>query len=150
CWQLFPANAQQIDALAARDLYHRHSIFLCDICNRAELLRCGHATIDPWNNTESSVFLNVRVNSVVDEPCVAFIDVVFSPDSSQQRCQTDFAFRIFVTVGESSEHSGDAAKPEFFYFDDEIRFCERNTGDVVMNGRIFDCAFTYGFEDLLY
>ena len=87
-------HAQQIDALAAGNLHHRHVVFFCDVGDSAQFVRRSDAATNARNHGERSVFLNIRVDAVVDEARRAVFLVIAAPQHVQhvaQRGLADFA-----------------------------------------------------------
>jgi hypothetical protein len=65
--QVFFLYAEQVDALAARDLDGRHGVLFGDVGDRAQLLRRRHAAPDARHYGISTVALDVAVRALVDE-----------------------------------------------------------------------------------
>ena len=93
----FP-DAQQIDALAAGDLHHRHVILVGDVGDAAELVGRRDAAADPRNDRERTVLLNVGVNAIVDEPCRAIFVVITAPDHVEHVAERGLADFTAVPV----------------------------------------------------
>ena len=123
--QVFLLDAQQIDALAAGELDHRHLILHRDFGDAHQFRRRRYAAVNARDDGERAVLLDVGVNAVVDESRVALVFVLVGPEGFQQRCETNLAGRVFLTIRQLHEHFAhglDAATPNLC---DELRFLQR-------------------------
>ena len=73
-------HAQQIDALAAGDLHHRHVVLLGDVGDLPKLRRRRHAAANARDDRERAVLLDIGVYAVVDEASRAVLVVLAAPD----------------------------------------------------------------------
>src|SRR4051812_48818352 len=71
--QVLLAHAQQVDALAARDLDHRQLVLVGDVGDPPQLVGRDHAAADARHDAERAVVLDVGVDAVVDEARVALL-----------------------------------------------------------------------------
>ena len=65
--------------LAAGELHHRHVVLLRDLADLDEVVGRGDAAVDPRDDRERAILLDVGVNAVVDEAGVALVDVLACP-----------------------------------------------------------------------
>ncbi len=65
--QVFLPDAQQVDALAAGDLDHRHLILVRHIGDAPQLGGIGNAAPHAWNDRIGTILLDVGVGALVDE-----------------------------------------------------------------------------------
>src|SRR5204863_981420 len=98
--KLLLSHSHQIDALAARDLHHRHAVLLRHVGDAAQLLRRRDATEDARDHAVRAVLLHVGVYAIVDEPRVALVVVLLPPDRAQQGREPSLAARVFVSTGQ--------------------------------------------------
>jgi hypothetical protein len=134
--ELLLCDAEQVDALAAGDLHHRHLVLVGHVRDASQLGRGGDATVDPRDDAEGAVFLDVRVDAVVDEAGVALVLVVIRPERLQEGGETDLAPGILLPSPQRREHGGDALEAPLPDGPDEIGLRQRHAGHVVVHGRV--------------
>ncbi len=71
--ELLLRDPEQVDPLAAGDLDHPDVVLVGYLGDPAELIRGDDATVDARDDRERAVVLDVRVDAVVDEACVALL-----------------------------------------------------------------------------
>ena len=72
-------HAQQIDALAAGDLDHRHVVLVGDVGDAAQFGGRSDAAAHARDHGERAVLLNVGVDAIVDEAGRAVFFVIAAP-----------------------------------------------------------------------
>src|SRR5690606_34359819 len=77
--QVLLAHAQQVDALAAGDLDHRHRVLVGDIGDAAQLGGVGHAALHLRDHRKRAVLLDVGVRALVDEAALWVVDRLARP-----------------------------------------------------------------------
>src|SRR5262249_62205547 len=82
--QVFPAYAQQIDALPSCDLDHPHFVFFGDVGDAAQFAGRSHATVYARHDAERTILLDVRVDAIIDESRVTLVLVFVAPDGFEQ------------------------------------------------------------------
>ena len=136
--QVFFGDAQQVDALTARDFDHAGVVLFRDLGNALQFGRGGDTAINTGHHAEGAVVLNIGVDAVVDKAGVAFVFVFVRPEGFEQRGQTDLAARVFFTARQFSKDRADALQLFFFDGGDEFRFRQWNAGDIIMLARVLD------------
>ena len=134
--QVVLLDAQQIDALAAGELHHRHVVFDGHLRDAHQLVRRGHAAVDARHDRERAVLLDVGVHAIVDEARVALVVVLVGPQRFQQRRQADLAAGIFAAARQFLEDRTDRLQAAALDFGDELRFFQRHARNVVVLGRV--------------
>src|SRR5262249_10124680 len=89
--EVFLFDAEQINALTAGDLDHWHVVFVGHIGDAAQLLGRRHAAVHARHYAKGAVFLNVGVNTVIDEARIALVFVLLGPDRFEQRSESGLA-----------------------------------------------------------
>ena len=96
--QIFLLHAEQVDALAAGDLHHRHVVLVRHVGDAPQLGGARHAAADARDDRERSVLLNVGVHAVVDEACRAVLVVVTTPKHVEHVAQRRLAHLAAAAV----------------------------------------------------
>ena len=98
--QVFLLDAEQVDALAAGELDHRHVVLHRHLGDAHQLVGRRHAAVDARDDRERAVLLDVGVDAIVDEAGVALVVVLAGPQRLQQRRQADLAAGILLAAGQ--------------------------------------------------
>ena len=152
--QFLLGDAEQVDALAAGDLHHRHLVALGHLCDALQLGRRGDSAVDARHDAERAVLLDVGVHAVVDEAGVALVVVLLAPEGLEERGEADLAWRVLATVGQRGENRRDAAQAAQLDFADQVGLGERHARHVpvhrrILDGRIARAAFEECLDVLL-
>ena len=97
-------DAEQIDALAAGDLHHRHVVLVGDVGDAAQLVGRRHAAANARNHRERAVLLDVGVDAIVDEARRAIFVVVAAPEHVEHVAQRRLADLAAQAVAVDVEH----------------------------------------------
>src|SRR5690606_9928389 len=81
--KVFPAHAEQVDALAARDLDGRYPVLLDHVGNAAQLARARLAAPDAGHHGVGAVLLDVGVVALVDEAGTRIVLRLARPGAGQ-------------------------------------------------------------------
>ncbi len=97
-------DAEQIDALAAGDLHHRHVVLVRDVGDAAQFVGRGHAAAHARDHGKRAVLLNVGVDAVVDEARRAVLFVIAAPQHVEHVAQRRLADFAALAVAVDVEH----------------------------------------------
>ena len=81
--------------------------------------------------------MNVGVDAIVDESCVALVIIFGAPDGFQKRSEADLALRILFPIRESVENGRYTAESPIFDRLYELWLAQRDAWNVVVDRRIF-------------
>ncbi len=79
-------------------------VLVGDVGDAAELIRRGHAAVDPRNHRERAVLLDVGVDAIVDEPRRAILVVVAAPEHVEHVAERRLADLAADAVAVDLEH----------------------------------------------
>ena len=97
-------HAEQIDALAAGDLHHRHVVFFGDVGDAPQFGGRGHAAAHARDDGERAVLLDVGVDAIVDEARRAVFLVIAAPEHVEHVAQRGLADLAALAVAVDVEH----------------------------------------------
>ena len=104
-------------------------VFFGDSADFDEFIGGRHAAVDARNHGEGAILLDIAVQAVVDEPAIAFVDIIFSPDGAEQDREAHFGFFIFF-YGERFDHLRDGAEVAAFHFGGQRGLIHGDGGDI--------------------
>ena len=110
-------DAEQINALAAGNLHHRHLVFFGHVRDAPKFFRRSHASTDARHDRKRSVLLNIGVDAVVDEARRAIFIVVSAPQHVHhvtERRLADFAAHAVSIDFQNFLHRAQPLAPQNF------------------------------------
>src|SRR5690606_19092079 len=102
--QVLLLHPEQVDALAAGDLDHRHGVLVGDIGDAAQFAGVGHPALHLRDHRERAVLLDVGVRALVDEAALRVVDRLARP--AREHVVVDRRPAGGAAVGRAPFHEG--------------------------------------------